>query len=317
VSILPKEKRKPISDVSQEIILLYGVPKIGKSSFAGQFTDALFISTEEGLNHLEVYESPVKCWDDFLKVVREIEAGRNGFKTVVIDTLDNLYMFCKSYIYGVHNINHESDLDWGRGWDEIEAEFRRQITRLSQIKQLGKIFVSHSELKEIKVKGKDQPDIQVTHTLPKRARKTISGMADMILYMETDGEGRRVIRTKPTTEYEAGDRTGRLPHTIYMGPSSEVAYKNFLSAYYGEGRTDADNEAREAIIGQIKKGLAYLEENNIDSFENETRRVNSFTKHLGCAKLTDDNIPLEKLQAYYQHLRIKGLDAKQNGEKKK
>lgn len=316
MSVLPTEKRKPIRDVSQEIILLYGIPKIGKSSWAAQFTDALFLSTEEGLNHLEVYEAPVKNWDDFLNVVREIEGGSNTFKTVIIDTLDNLYLFCQQYIYKLHNIRHESDMSYGKGWAQVDAEFRRQITRLSQIKQLGKVFISHAEEKEFIKKGQDKPEIKITHTLPKRARKIISGMADMILFMEADQHGRRVIRTKPTTEYEAGDRTGRLAPTIYMGPSAENGYNSFLSSYYGEGHTDGDREAREAIIVQINKGLAYLKEKAIDDFETEKRVVNSMKKHLNCASLKDENIPLPKLQEYYQHLRVKGLDAKKNGETK-
>lgn len=316
MSVLPTEKRKPIRDVSQEIILLYGIPKIGKSSFTAQFPDALFLSTEEGLNHLEVFETPVKKWGDYLAVVREIEKGSNTFKTVIVDTLDNLYLFCQQYIYELHNIRHESDMNYGKGWAQVDAEFRRQITRLSQIKRIGKVFVSHAEEKEFRKKGQDEADVKITHTLPKRARKVISGMADMILFMEVDKQGRRVIRTKPTTEYEAGDRTGRLAHTIYMGPSPENAYRSFLASYYGEGHTDDDRQAREAIIVQIKKGLEYLKEKAIDDFDTEKRVVNSMTKHLGCASLKDEDIPLPKLQEYYQHLRVKGLDAKKNGEKK-
>ena len=43
-------------------------------------------------------------------------------------------------------------------------------------------------------------------------------MVDMVLYCDLeDGEDkttRRLIRTKPSKYYEAGDRTGRLPETL-------------------------------------------------------------------------------------------------------
>jgi len=56
---------------------------------------------------------------------------------------------------------------------------------------------------------------------------------DIIAYgdfeVETDGDGnktfRRVLRTKPTLYYEAGDRTGRLPEVI------DLNYDSFLHAY--------------------------------------------------------------------------------------
>ena len=50
------------------------------------------------------------------------------------------------------------------------------------------------------------------------------GMADMVLFCDLEvqpgGDGepsvRRVIRTKPSLYYEAGDRTGRLPETLEL-----------------------------------------------------------------------------------------------------
>ncbi len=63
---------------------------------------------------------------------------------------------------------------------------------------------------------------RIVPTLPDKARKIVLGMVDLILYCDldavTDDEGkttyRRVMRTKPSPHYEAGDRTGRLPETI-------------------------------------------------------------------------------------------------------
>ena len=64
--------------------------------------------------------------------------------------------------------------------------------------------------------------MRVVPTLPDKARKIVLGMADMVLFCDLEaiagekGEQsmRRVIRTKPSLYYEAGDRTGRLPETL-------------------------------------------------------------------------------------------------------
>ena len=74
---------------------------------------------------------------------------------------------------------------------------------------------------------------RIVPTLPDKARKIVLGMVDMVLYCDLDvsagAEGepviRRVIRTKPSLYYEAGDRTGRLPETI------EFDYRKFLEAF--------------------------------------------------------------------------------------
>jgi hypothetical protein len=70
-------------------------------------------------------------------------------------------------------------------------------------------------------------------TLPDKARKIVLGMVDMILFCDLevtkDADGkpahRRVIRTKPNVNYEAGDRTGRLPEVI------ELDFARFLQAF--------------------------------------------------------------------------------------
>ena len=211
--MLPTEKRTPIADLSQEIVLVYGQPKIGKSTFLSNFPNAVFISTEEGLNHLSVFEITIKKWQDFVDAVGALEKEPTRFQTAVIDTVDNLYLFCRNYIYQVNTtddkeVKHETDMPYGKGWDEVDAEFRRVLTRLSQIKTMGLAMVSHSEEKEVKKPGHTTTDTKICHTLPNRARKIILPMADLILYMGME-EGERVIHTKPTTEYEAGDIIGR------------------------------------------------------------------------------------------------------------
>jgi len=304
--MLPTEKRKPIGDLSQEIILAYGSPKIGKSTFCSHFPDALFLSTEPGLNHLEVFECPVGNWQAFVEAVRDIEASPTKFKTIIVDTIDNLYLFCRDYMNKVNGVKHESDMDWGRGWSDIDGEFRRQITRLTQIRTVGVCFVSHSEEKEIKKRGAKESEFKIAHTLPNRARKVINPLADMILYMSLDEKGERVIHTKETVEYEAGDRTGRLPDILPLD------YKAFLLAYYGSNGDES--AAREKLVAQIQQGLQYLSENKIDAFDTAQRVKNSAEKHLGTSNMAEASIT--DLQSYLQHLRAKARNTPKEGVKK-
>jgi hypothetical protein len=287
---LPNEKRKPIRDLSREIIFIYGIPKIGKSSFAASMPDALFLSTEQGLNHLEVFDMPINNWVGFLAAISELEAEPTKYKTIVIDTADNLFMFLRDFTYNKLGIKHESDAEYGKGWDIASGEFRKQVTRVSKL-GTGLVFISHSTEKEIQ-KGPRKGEVKVTHTLPTRARQLIQSMADMILYMEIDDDGNRVIRTKETVGYEAGDRTGRLPDTLPLD------YEAFCAAYYGDG-------GRTELVAAIRKGLEYLDKHEIDSFNVPRRVVTSMEKHLKATNLEDQTITISALSAYLQHLRVK------------
>ena len=87
-------------------------------------------------------------------------------------------------------------------------------------------------------------------TLPDKARKIVLGMADMVLFCDLDvqagGDGeptvRRVIRTKPSLYYEAGDRTGRLPETL------DLDFSSFFEAF--NAATAAKSAAKPASAGK-------------------------------------------------------------------
>lgn len=226
---LPSEKTKPKEQIEEYTMFLYGPPKVGKSTFCSRMNNPLFLATEAGLNALEVYQIPIATWPEFLEACKLIADGKHQFRTVVIDTVDNLYNFCSDYVCKKAGVQHESDLEWGKGWDMVNDEFLRAITKLSLL-PYGLVMTSHSEEKEIK--SRNAPAItKVVPTLSKGARKIVLGMADFILYAEPvqtkDGEV-RVLRTKPTENYEAGDRTQRgIPATL------PFKYASLLKAFEG------------------------------------------------------------------------------------
>jgi len=217
--MLPTNKTKPKQSLSDLTALIYGPSKIGKTTWCSHAPDALFLATEPGLNSLDVFQVPISSWDELLKACAEIAEGKHGFKTIIIDTADNAYKLCAEYVCAKHKIDHESDLGYGKGYALINNEFQRVLNKLAFL-PYGLFIVSHSQEKEIETRtGKY---IKIVPTLPDKARKIVIGLVDVIAYCDldavTDESGkttyRRVMRTKPSPYYEAGDRTGRLPEVI-------------------------------------------------------------------------------------------------------
>jgi hypothetical protein len=137
---------------------------------------------------------------------------------------------CSDYICRKFKVEHESDLGFGKGYALINNEFQRVLNKLAFL-PYGLFLVSHSMEKEIDTRtGKHT---RVVPTLPDKARKIVLGMVDMILYCDIEAtvgpEGRstirRVMRTKPSANYEAGDRTGRLPEVI------DLDFNKFIEAF--------------------------------------------------------------------------------------
>ena len=251
--MLPTKTTPQKQNLADLTVLVYGRSKIGKSTWCSHSDGALFLATEPGLNALDVYQVPIRSWDELLTACGEIADGKHPFKTVIIDTIDNAYRMCSDYICTKFKIEHESDLGYGKGWALINNEFHRVLTKMAFM-PYGLFLVSHSVEKEIETRtGKYT---RIVPTLPDKARKIVVGMVDLILYCDleavTGEEGktsyRRVMRTKPSPHYEAGDRTGRLPETIDLDFSkfTEVFNRPAAAPKAGASRpTSAPGDSRD------------------------------------------------------------------------
>ena len=227
---LPTQKTPPKPNLADLTVLTYGSTKIGKSTWCSHAESALFLSTEPGLNSLEVFQMPITSWDELLAACGEIAEGKHPFKTIVVDTIDNAYRMCTEYICRKFKVEHEADLSYGKGYSLISGEFQRVLNKLAFM-PYGLFLISHSQ--NIEMETRTGKYTKTVPTLPEKARKIVLGLVDMVLYcdIETtagpDGKTvtRRVMRTKPNLNYEAGDRTGRLPEVI------DLSYTKFIEAF--------------------------------------------------------------------------------------
>jgi|6_EtaG_2_1085325.scaffolds.fasta_scaffold00161_26 hypothetical protein len=250
---LPTEKTAPVGDLSKETFLIYGPPKVGKSSLCAQFPDAIFIATEPGLRALDTFEVHPKDWEELLGYCTELAKAEHGYKTVVIDTLDNAYRMCSDYICKRNgNVDHPTDIEgMAKGWTLISNEILRVFRRLHQL-GLGVILISHL---------KDQPKktrtgLEYTVIAPSLSGGTtrqITAFADIIMLYDmatekkpkggSDPKVRRILRTSPHPDYEAGGRIP-LPDTIEAGNSPAEAYANIVKAYKEATKTETAKESK-------------------------------------------------------------------------
>lgn len=255
---LPTAKTPPKSTLNDVSILLYGPSKIGKSTFASQAPEAIFLATEPGLNALEVYQQPITSWPEFLEVCAELAKGEHPFKTVVIDTIDVLYRLCADHICQKRGIEHESDGSHGKIYGLIKNEIYRVLTKLAHL-PYGLILISHSQDRDLETRTGT-----ITRTVPTLSesfRQIVIGLVDLILYCDIEAVQnengqrvcRRVIRTKPSPNYDAGDRFGRLPEVIPLDfPAFAEAFEhnNQHVASAGAGQPNPVPAAKTAKTGK-------------------------------------------------------------------
>lgn len=224
---LPKKRSEPKLDLKKYIFQLYGEPKAGKSTFASNFPNAVFICTEPGTKFLSVYggDHVHQNWEDIRDTVSRLIKEDHDFETVVIDTADNAWEMCSKYVLKKEGIEHESDLGFGKGWTAVKKEFKGVIDALAN-RGFGIVFISHVKTEEREHRGVKRPWID--NTLGSAARKYINGLCDFIFYCFLDDDQNRLMRTKANLNINAGDRSGVLPEVMpldYQTLKSELETK--------------------------------------------------------------------------------------------
>lgn len=210
---LPTERQPRKQSITDQIVLLYGPNKIGKTELCAQIPDALFLATEAGHNHIEAFVQPIKNWEDFLQACAEIAKMKHPFKVIVVDTVANLFRFCTDHVLAQHNIQHESDLGYGKGYALVRNEFSRALNKMSML-PVGLWLIAHSTEKEIETRTGKRT--RIIPNLPEKVSQSLLDLADIVALCgleradNSQEQPNRVIYTRPTPDYVAGDRSKRL-----------------------------------------------------------------------------------------------------------
>ena len=147
-------------------------------------------------------------WDDFLQLGALLAKGDHKYKTLIVDTVGNLYQMCEDFVCTRDGMTDPSDEGFGKGFKRVKKEFHRVILKFQQM-GMGVVFIAHA--KESVEKSKDISGTLRELTLlgpdlPGSGAKVINGMVDNILYFYTGSDGKRWIQTTPTRYVTAGCR---------------------------------------------------------------------------------------------------------------
>lgn len=100
-------------------LVIYAPAGIGKSTLASQLPNPLFVDFEGGTHQLDVARVEPVTISEFEKIVRELVRDRQGFETVVIDTIDWLEEAAvRQVVTDAENDNIKTieDFGFGKGW---------------------------------------------------------------------------------------------------------------------------------------------------------------------------------------------------------
>lgn len=222
-------------------ITIYGGHGIGKSTLAAQFPKPIFISTEDGLDSLDVVSFPrAQTIDDVVKSIHTLIREDHGFKTVVIDSVD--WLVEPLIVQNVEENHDAKDLAYGKGQMMVAEEFREILQGLDMLRMkrnMNVVLIAHAAV----VKFEDprtEPYDRYQPKLPNRCNALLQEWSDVLAFAAF-----KVIIKKSDAGFNntknRGVTTGeRLLHFIenpafaaknrYNCPEDiEMTYENLLS----------------------------------------------------------------------------------------
>lgn len=121
---------------------------------------------------------------------------------MAIDLIEDLYEHCRLYVYNREGWSHESDGQYGKGWDMVKIEFLSNIKRL---KNLGYqiIYISKEIKSEINLKSGRQITV-VKPNIQDKTANILAGTVDLTLRAYMDGENRYLQLKKDENVFGGG-----------------------------------------------------------------------------------------------------------------
>lgn len=212
-------------------VVLYGPEGIGKSTFAAQFPDPLFIDTEGSTKLLDVrrLDTP-SSWEMLIEEVKFVKAHPNLCKTLVIDTADWAEKMLLDSICAQYKVKSIEDFGYGKGYTFVYEGFGKLLNALEDLICAGinVCVTAHATMRKF-----EQPDEMGAYDrwemkLSKKVAPMLKEWADMVLFanyqtfvVKQDNKmlhdkvqgGKRVVYTSHNPCWDAKNRHG-LPEQI-------------------------------------------------------------------------------------------------------
>lgn len=163
---LPKEKSKALRK-SPKNFVLYGQPKIGKTTALSQLDNCLILDLEDGTDMLDALKIKAKNINELERIGKEIIKAGKPYKYIAVDTVTQLEVWCEEEAKKLYratpmgkNFDPKNEglsvlsLPQGAGYLYLRQAYKFWIDRLNSLAD-HVILVGHLKESKIDKKGKE------------------------------------------------------------------------------------------------------------------------------------------------------------------
>lgn len=276
----PTTKRMALSNVVRGKldrpvrVLLYGTEKVGKSTWAAQAPNPIFLCSEDGTANLDVARFPEPhTFSEVLDAVDALIADSKddfGFKSLILDTVDWLEPLLFSAVLSNAGKNPNDGIEsigYGKGYIAAVDLWRTLLARLDRLRSVRHmhiVLLGHATIKPFNNPQGDNFDRYCLKMNDKSAG-VLKEWVDAVLFANYEiltykadklgkakgvGDGARIVHTQKRDAFDAGNRYN-LPDTIPLAWEDFWAGVNANSERAGKLRADI-----EALLPSLPEKVA-------------------------------------------------------------
>jgi len=215
---LPVKKVKAVRK-SPKRMVIYGPPKIGKTTAVSTLDNCLIIDLEEGSDMIDALKVKVNNFTELAELGKEIIKQKNPYKYIAIDTVTKLEEWCEAEGKNIYrktpmgkNFDSKNEglsvlsLPNGGGYLYLRMAYKKWIERLNKLAD-HIILIGHLKDKMLEKKGKEvsSKDLDLTGKI----KQITCVNADAIGYIYRE-DGNTMISFDSKDEIAAGSRCEHL-----------------------------------------------------------------------------------------------------------
>ena len=228
-------------------LFVYGPEGIGKSTFAAELPDPIFIDVEGGTNQLPVARMPrPTSWAMLMSEIQAVRDGDVPCSTLVIDTADAAEKLCISSVCANNGVTGIEKMPYGKGYVFVKEDWCRMLDLLSEVieRNINVVLLGHSRLDKFERPDESGAYDRFSPKLIDSKRASVAAVTkewsdavlflDYKIYVEEDNGkakargGKRVIRTTHHPCWDAKNRFG-LPDEMPLNDESTMRIGSLMS----------------------------------------------------------------------------------------
>lgn len=197
-------------------IIVYGPEGIGKSTFASQFPEPVFIDTEGSTNLMDVARLPrPTSWTMLLAMIKEIKNTPGCCKTLIVDTVDWAEQLCVAHVCATYDKKGIEDFGYGKGYVFVKEEIGRFLNLLSDVTEAGinVVLTAHSTIRKFELPDEcgsyDRYELKLGNKTGSQTSALVKEWADMVLFVNYK---QRVVEIDKKKKAQGGSRVMYTQH---------------------------------------------------------------------------------------------------------